>query len=350
MGLLTRFHPFTRRMRRELAADRPLLSAERNFATYRFGPNPPDESADRRHWRRFVRRHGAELAAAWDRLEDDESREVLVESLSFRCLGWERVERRRNTEAYRAIASTLPEHSPRFPVLEPRIVDLGHKFAHVHDVPELGLRLATVDGFFLNVLQNRQYHLERPGIRIAVEEGDVVVDCGAAWGDTSILFAQEAGPGGRVLAYEFAPSNLELFERNLALNPHVADRVELVRHAVSDADGVEIRYSDDGTSTRVGEGDSVATTLTIDELVRSRSLDSVDYLKMDIEGAESAALRGAADTIRRFRPKLAICVYHRAEDFHEIPELIASIEPAYRFWLDHHTIHGEETVLYAIAP
>jgi hypothetical protein len=70
---------------------------------------------------------------------------------------------------------------------------------------------------------------------------------------------------------------------------------------------------------------------------------------MDIEGAEESALRGATRTLRTHRPKVAISAYHRIEDLFALPECIASIEPKYRFWLDHHTIHQEETVLYADA-
>lgn len=69
---------------------------------------------------------------------------------------------------------------------------------------------------------------------------------------------------------------------------------------------------------------------------------------MDVEGAESAALRGSADTIRRYRPKLAISAYHSLADLTGLAPLIASIQPDYRFYLDHHTTHAEETVLYAI--
>ena len=68
-----------------------------------------------------------------------------------------------------------------------------------------------------------------------------------------------------------------------------------------------------------------------------------------IEGSELAALRGAESTIRRWRPKLAISIYHRPEDFFVIPSWIDSLGLGYRFYLDHYSIHGEETVLYATA-
>jgi hypothetical protein len=70
---------------------------------------------------------------------------------------------------------------------------------------------------------------------------------------------------------------------------------------------------------------------------------------MDVEGFELKALKGASSTIAKFRPKLAISLYHKPEDFFEIPIYLKSYYPFYRLYLDHYTIHAEETVLYAIA-
>lgn len=90
-------------------------------------------------------------------------------------------------------------------------------------------------------------------------------------------------------------------------------------------------------------------TLSIDGLVEREQLKRLDFIKMDIEGAELAALKGAEQSIRRFRPKLAISVYHQLQDFWEIPQWIDSLGLGYRFHLRHFTIHQEETVLFAQA-
>ena len=67
---------------------------------------------------------------------------------------------------------------------------------------------------------------------------------------------------------------------------------------------------------------------------------------MDIEGAEFSALEGALDTLARRQPKLAISLYHRADDFMTIPRFLSTMLPHYDFHLEHYTIHQEETVLY----
>jgi FkbM family methyltransferase len=72
------------------------------------------------------------------------------------------------------------------------------------------------------------------------------------------------------------------------------------------------------------------------------------FIKMDVEGAEIAALHGAKNTIIKNKPKLAICVYHRNEDLYEIPLLLHEWVPEYNFYIRHHSAEVNETVLYAV--
>ena len=83
----------------------------------------------------------------------------------------------------------------------------------------------------------------------------------------------------------------------------------------------------------------------LDDMLRDRK---VTFLKMDIEGSELAALRGAERIIREQRPKLAICVYHKPEDMWEIPGFILNCHPDYKLYLRHYSISYTETVLYAV--
>jgi hypothetical protein len=89
--------------------------------------------------------------------------------------------------------------------------------------------------------------------------------------------------------------------------------------------------------------------VTIDDFVADRGLARLDLIKTDIEGAEMGALRGAEQTLRRFRPNLALSVYHKDSDFVEMPGYLEGLNLGYRFYLDHFTIYGEETVLFATA-
>ena len=82
--------------------------------------------------------------------------------------------------------------------------------------------------------------------------------------------------------------------------------------------------------------------------VDDRDLGPVSLIKMDIEGAESAALEGARQTLARFRPRLAVCVYHRPGDLVEIPQLLTQLRPDSQFYLRHHGPTLFETVLYVV--
>lgn len=93
------------------------------------------------------------------------------------------------------------------------------------------------------------------------------------------------------------------------------------------------------------DGDKRIKVSSIDKILDGKS---ATYIKMDIEGSELEALKGAANTIRTYKPRLAICVYHKPEDIIEIPELILKLNPDYRFYLRHYSYLNTETVLYAL--
>jgi hypothetical protein len=92
--------------------------------------------------------------------------------------------------------------------------------------PSIGLYLNAKGAYTEFVLHQYEYQTE--GRTIGVAPGDVVMDAGACWGDTALLFAREAGPGGRVFSYEFLPSNLAILRRNLSINPDLSTRVTVV--------------------------------------------------------------------------------------------------------------------------
>lgn len=76
--------------------------------------------------------------------------------------------------------------------------------------------------------------------------------------------------------------------------------------------------------------------------------EKASFIKMDIEGCELEALKGAYHTIEKYRPKLAICVYHKPEDIFEIPLEILRHNLDYRLYLRHYSYIFTETVLYAV--
>ena len=105
----------------------------------------------------------------------------------------------------------------------------------------------------------------------------------------------------------------------------------------------------------MGGGGGVKVPLaTIDKIVSELSLQRVDFIKMDIEGAEAHALQGARDTLNRFRPRLAIALEHRRTDPDDLPLLVRSNWPFYEVGLSNCAIKGgakhiQPNVMYAHA-
>lgn len=290
----------------------------------------------------------------YDRLTDDASRQLWLKLLAYRVLGANRVKLPINTPDYhrwlvkvKAAASATDQIPIGFMNWRLPLVDLNPLVAP--------LRLYCMPLGVLCTFIYQQYRYRWSTPQIGAEPGETVIDCGGCWGDSALYFANTVGSSGKVVTAEFIPTNLEILRKNLALNPELAPRVTVVESPVWDRSGQEFFSQDNGPGSRVSTKPSPelnlrCTSVSIDDLVARQGLSRVEFIKMDIEGAELNALRGAEQTLRRFRPKLAIAVYHQLSDYAGIPRWIDQLQLGYRFTLDHFTIYGEETVLFANVP
>jgi len=173
------------------------------------------------------------------------------------------------------------------------------------------------------------------GAEDGVHPGDVVFDCGANIG----VYTRVALAAGAklVVAIEPAPENVECLRRNYAAEIGQG-RVIVVPKGVWDRDDVLVLREDAGNSARdsfvVSYGPDVRETrvplTTIDQLVEELKLDSVGFMKLDIEGAEKRALAGAGNTLRKYHPRMAIAMEHLTDDPVAIPRVILAAAPSYR--------------------
>lgn len=197
----------------------------------------------------------------------------------------------------------------------------------------------------------RQYYFSRDGIRIQPEPGNVVIDGGGCFGDTALAFACSVGDQGAVHTFEFLPLHLSIMRENIQRNPFLEGRIHV--QPVGLGEKPSQPTDTPANAALIDPGASIDSSRyrieSIDSMVNSGKIPRVDFIKLDIEGHEMATLKGAESTIRRFRPKLAISLYHNLEDLAQIPTWVAGLDLGYRLYLDHYTIHHEETLLYCSA-
>jgi len=165
--------------------------------------------------------------------------------------------------------------------------------------------------------------------------GDIVLDCGANVG----VYTREALKNGAklVVSIEPAPENIECLRRNFA-SEIAAGRVILYPKGVWDKDEMLVMRVDPDNSAadsfiirRTGAIETKQLPLTtIDKLVAELKLERVDYIKMDIEGAEQRALQGARETLAKYHPRMALAAYHVPSDPEKMPQLVRQAWPNYR--------------------
>lgn len=150
---------------------------------------------------------------------------------------------------------------------------------------------------------------------VDVNPGDVVLDLGGSIGTCALDFATRAGNRGTI--YSFEPLTPELVERNARDNGF--DNIHVIPLGVAEAEGEATFYvGAEGITSSIarvpGNGASVDTRTirltTVDDFVDAKGLSRVDLIKVDVEGAEELAIRGAVRTIERLRPRWTIASYH----------------------------------------
>lgn len=142
-----------------------------------------------------------------------------------------------------------------------------------------------------------------------LKSGGVAIDLGANQGIYACAFATAVGSEGRVVAVEPIPRQVARLKKNLEINN--CTNVVVIEGAISDASGsAELRLNSGDTAASIVWGAEDKTievrTYTIDEIVDREKLERVDFIKLDVEGAELLALHGAKQTLSRFKPALSL--------------------------------------------
>ncbi len=192
-----------------------------------------------------------------------------------------------------------------------------------------------------------QYFYSKNGVTVAPNLADTVIDGGACTGDTAAVFSNAVGADGSVFCFDPVADHLTILEENARQFTHT--NVTIMPYGLSDknviAEPIVLSHYAPGFSS----GNARVPFRSIDYLVDTKEIQKIDFIKLDVEGAELDGIRGARKSIQRFKPKLAISLYHKPNDIFELILHIKDKFPFYTCYLGHYTIHAEETVLYCRA-
>lgn len=168
--------------------------------------------------------------------------------------------------------------------------------------------------------------------KVVLEENDVVIDCGANIG---LFSARASALGCKTYAFEPNPDVLKYLNM---MNKYNNNNIEIVPYAVSKEVGSCLFNVEDGDTT-VGNiiGNTAGVTrnfevktTSLDAYVEEHGLEKVDFIKVDIEGAERLMLEGARGVLKRYAPKLSLCTYHLYDDVSVLTDLILDANPDYK--------------------
>lgn len=152
-----------------------------------------------------------------------------------------------------------------------------------------------------------------------VRKGSTAYDVGANHGIHTLLMAKLVGNTGRVYAFEPVPENVCQLRGNIGLNEFT--NVDVIEAAVADSTGTEFfgRGGDHATGHLTGVVDKASADLrvravSLDDQVFTQSTRPPDFIKIDVEGAESRVLAGAKRVIETYRPILLIALHTPEQD------------------------------------
>ncbi|XOA42578.1 MAG: FkbM family methyltransferase [Candidatus Nealsonbacteria bacterium] len=165
---------------------------------------------------------------------------------------------------------------------------------------------------------------------------DYVVDVGANIGVFSAFAAKKVGKNGKVYAFEPLKETRVLLNKTMRAN-HLGS-VKIAPYALG-RENKQVFFSKDKNSSggicsnlyqkRISSRDKKVFQVTLDWYVKKFNVQKVDFIKADIEGMERDLLIGAEQTIRYFKPKIAICIYHLPDDPEVIEKILKDFVPEY---------------------
>ena len=203
--------------------------------------------------------------------------------------------------------------------------------------------LATGDPGYISLSTYPQYLHPR----YLPEIGDVVIDGGLETAGTPIMFADLVKELGEVIGFEPVP------DQAIACKRDVADRdnITIIEQGLSSCKGhFFIHGAGAGSflSHDKFDGAIECTTTDLDSWC-IENMKKPSLIKLDVEGSEQSVIRGSRFILDNYHPKIMISLYHRIDDYIDIPLFFINKYPEYKLCIGHHSPWWNETTLYGIS-
>ena len=196
-----------------------------------------------------------------------------------------------------------------------------------------GYWLGNVSNQLGKIHHSKNPHYMTPGF--IPERGAIVIDGGSYDGGTCLRFTER---GFKVYGFEMDKNLFWHADQLAKKNKFVVENFGLGSY------NHQAKYLPlNGGSTRMDDaGTEVAQVIMLDDYVREKNLPRVDFIKLDVEGSELEVLKGAATTISRFKPILALSAYHKWDDFWTLMDFVKELNPKYEFALRQYHVSIED--------
>jgi len=258
----------------------------------------------KRSFAKFYHQHHADINKLLQLVDDDVSREVIKAQINFfstfDCTG-------------------------------------EQEFLHKKGLYEKHLSLIDADEYF-------------PAGIINLSESEGFVDGGGFDGDTIKEFIKRTnGKFCHIFSFEADKNNFKDLLATVKQLELFSEKISCYLKGVYSKNGI-CNFSLKGIGSSIsneGGGESIEV-VALDSFLNEDEKSKITFIKLDIEGSELAALEGMQEIIRQNKPKLAICVYHKPDDFWEIPFYIKSLRPDYKIYFRQHALSRTDTVCYAV--
>ncbi len=177
---------------------------------------------------------------------------------------------------------------------------------------------------------------------VLLTDEEVFVDCGGYDGDTALKFIDKVnGRFKKIIIFEPDESKVNLLRENLKGYDY-----DFYQYGVWSRNTVLKFDARIGLGSCISEEGKVEIEVrALDDMIRD---DIPTYIKMDIEGSEIEALKGGRQIIQKYKPKLAVCIYHNPQDLFEIPIMLKEMCGDYKLFVRQYADSMSETVCYAI--